>query len=321
MKIEDVGSFGMAVQALFDINYLGVTTMDPTLGGTFEVDTFDVQLADVIAIVGTGGMRGEGKDETASMRLFMKKVNTLALLLKFKVEVCIGNGSITVGYNSFGISALLKSIVDNDIDAFHSAYLITYGQITVPAIKTALIASGFVAAKITAIKANHDIAYGFNSSKIILKGEISELSSANRLVIKTFLALCARIIKSIRLYAVQIGDNDLKRKATQKALSGTVAPAPVKKPRDKHFTAMQRRLLYSALANRDTCQFTFVKGTGVMTVGRSLTKDGIPSVREILPLGIKVSKKKSLYAGEGEYFIFEYVGEDKALVRTFIIKQ
>src|ERR1017187_2102163 len=134
MKIEDVGSYGTAVNVIFVNNYDEVILFDPSINGTWKVDVFDVVLAAVIALVGVGGMMGENKADTAAMRKFMRKMRPMLKKLKFKVEACITAGTITVSLNSFGLSALLEAIRLNDVDAFHNAYLITAAQINVAAI-------------------------------------------------------------------------------------------------------------------------------------------------------------------------------------------
>jgi len=302
IKLEDVGSYGTATDVIFTSNYDEVILFDPSINGTWKVDVFDVVLAAVIALVGIGGLKGENKADTKAMRKFMRLLRPILKTLKFKIEGCITAGTITVSLESFGLSALFESITRYDIDAFHLAYLVTYGQVNVTAIKDALIAAGFTAAQITSIKTNHDGAWGKNTAKIGLKGDIRDTSDANIVVINNGLDIFNKVLNSVKGLAISVGNTDLEKDSTQKAVLSSVRPAQAPKMRNKVVPKTAFKIHKTNPVERDTNKFKN-NGKKSLWVLRSNSKTGPYSGGIEIKPGEEIDLKSMDIPGSGKYII------------------
>src|ERR1035437_4270602 len=304
IKIEDVGSYGTATEVLFTNNYDAVILYDPTINGTWKVDVFDVVLAAIIALVGVGGMQGENKADTAAMRKFMKKMRPLLKKLKFKIEGCITAGTITVSLNSFGLTALLDAITRNDIEGFHLAYLITKTQINVPAILAALNTAGFTAANVTSLKTNHDGAWGKRTTKIALKGNISDTSIANQEVIIPGIDVFNKVLGSLKSMFEANDDTTNAAHYTQKAVLDSVRPTIAPKMRNRKAVKNGSFVYQTDLANRDGMKFiNRSKSKKSLYVMNRDSKTGELTGGMELKWGVEYNLRTKDLPGTGKYVI------------------
>ena len=322
MKAENIVSFGIAVKAMFDNHYDGVTGMDSTLGGDWEEDVFVVQMMAADGLVGVDGMRGESKAQTRARNKWMRKMRLLLILLKFKIEKCIEDGSITDSLYSFGLGTFFRGIGEGNIKLFHVAFMITYSRVTSPANRAALIAAGFSAAKITSIKTIHDKAWGLNVSKIKLKGAIGERSKGNVVVRKRFLATCQRVIEATRLYGVMIGDKKLQKRATVEALVSTFTPKQEKKMRERLVKRISHFIYQTDMVAKDIMKFIVrSKSRKSLFIVRSDRKSGPFEGGMELEWGVEYLLKLKMIPGTGRYIIIynPYVDDD-GVIGCLIIK-
>jgi hypothetical protein len=322
MKLEDVGSFGTATDVIFINNYDEVILFDETINGTWKVDVFDVVLAAIIALVGVGGMMGENKAQTKARNKFMRNMRPLLKKLKFKIEGCITAGTITVSLNSFGLTALFTAIKDNDIDAFHLAYLVTSGQINVAGILTALNTAGFTAANVTSLKTNHDGAWGLNTSKITLKGNISELSLANQEIINNGIAVFNRVLGSNKSMFESNDDAANAAKCTQKAVLESVRPSIAPKARNRNAVKNGSFVYQTNLPNRDVMKMTNTsKSKKSLFALNSDSKTGPFTGGFELKYGVVNNLKTKDLPNKGKYvIIYNPDVDDDGVVECLVVK-
>jgi len=322
MKAENIVSFGIAVKVMFDNHYDGVTGMDESLGGSWEEDVFVVQMMAVDGLVGVEGMKGESKAQTKARNKWMRKMWLVLIFLKFKIEKCIEDGSITDSLYSFGLGTFFRGIGEGNIKLFHLAYMITYGRVISPANKAALIASGFPRAKINSMKMIHDKAWGLNVSKIELKGEIGETSKGNLLIRKTFLGSCKRIIEATRIYGVDIGDKKLQKRATVEALISTFTPKQEKKMRNRMVYRISHLLYQTDMVARDWMKLIVrSKSKRSLYILRSDRKDGVFEGGMELKWGVEYLLKLKMIPGKGRYvIIYNPDSNDDGIVGCLIVK-
>jgi hypothetical protein len=322
MKIEDVGSYGTAGNVLFVNNYDEVILFDTSINGTWKVDVYDVALAAVIALIGTGGMKGENKADTVAMRKFMKKMRPMLKKLKFKVEGCITAGTITVSLNSFNLTALLNAISRNDVDAFHTAYLITAAQINVAGILAALNTAGFLPANVLSLKTNHDGAWGLNTTKITLKGNISDLSLANQDIINNAIGIFNRVLASLKGMFESLDDATNAGKCTQKAVLDSVRPTIAPKVRNRNAVKNGSFVYQTDLAKRDVMKLTVTsKSKKSLYILNSAYKTGPFTGGFELKHGVENDLKTKDIPGTGKYvIIYNPDTTDDGVVGCLIVK-
>jgi hypothetical protein len=257
---------------------------------------------------------------TKSCNKYMDSMLDNLTVLEYQLKKCIKAGSITDSYNSFMISQIRKSIKIRNYEKFSFYFPTLKDLILVPANKAALIAVGFTNSKINALISLYNKAAIASTSFTFTETQRVNLVPVNNKAYKELKKMCSDLV---RVGFTCFSDPIIKSKRKLYVMANIIKlirPTPPSKPVDKHFSPTERRILFARLSNRWTCEFTFKKGKGTMTIGRALTKNGIPSATEDLPFGKKISKLKSEYPGEGEYFIVTYSGFDKAIVTTNIIK-
>lgn len=319
LKNEDVVPFANKLLSYYTIDGAKITLYDPDFGSIW-LATFLALINQVSLLQNPKSLTANMVDKTKFCNVYMDSIPPKLINLEYKLKKCIKAGSISDSYKSFLISQLRKSIKTNDFENFSFYFLALKALIIEPVNKAALIAVGFSNSNINALISLYNKAAIANTAYMSIETDRVNLVPQNNKVYQQLKQMCSDLI--IVGYAC-FSDPLISSKQdlyVRESIIKLVRPTPVKKPKDRHFTAQQRRILFSRLSNRWTCEFTFKKGKGTMTIGRSKTKNGTPSATEDLPFGTKVSKLKSQYHGEGEYFIVTYSGFDKAIVTSNIIK-
>ena len=266
------------------------------------------------------GMTDNMVADTKSCNDYMDLMREQMVDLKYKLKKCNRLGTITDSVNSFFTSEVTNAADNHDFENFAFYFLLLDAKVNLTANAAALDAVGFTSTEVGNLLTTYTNAKNANTGYMNTETDRVNLVPVNKGVRKELRGMLSGVIGAA--YACFSSPlNTSKRKLwVQNSILKLIRPTPVKKPRDKHFTAMQRRSLYSGLANRWLLEMTFSKGEGVMTVGRAMTIDGTPSATEVLPFGVMVSKKKKDWAGTGEFLIVTYTGTDKGSVTTFIIK-
>jgi len=133
--------------------------------------------------------------------------------------------------------------IHKNINLFHESYVAAILQIN--ANKTALNNAGFTFAKISTITSLHDAAYNIQLNRINLKEEITDLSEANQKIINDALAESQIIIDGIKAMAIASQNNDLKKRATRKAILKTVEPTSPCKPRKRKIKPASALIIFT----------------------------------------------------------------------------
>jgi hypothetical protein len=258
--------------------------------------------------------------DTLSCNEYMNLMREQMVDLKYKLKKCIRLGTIADSLDSFFTSEVTIAADNHDFEKFAFFFLLLDAKVNLTANAAALDAVGFTSSELGNLLTTYTNAKNANTGYMNTETDRVNLVPVNKSVRVELRGMLSGVVNAA--YACFSNPlNTSKRKLwVQNSILKLIRPTPVKKPRDKHFTAMERRSLYSGLANRWLLELTFSKGKGVMTVGRAMTIDGIPSGTEVLPFGMMVSKKKKDWAGTGEFLIVTYTGTDKGRVTTFIIK-
>jgi hypothetical protein len=319
IKNEDVVPFTNKLISYYGVDGAVIAGFDSTKGAVWFT-AFKAERDVVYGLENPASITGDMVAYTKAINDNMELLPGKLGVLKFKIEACITAGTITDSLSSFLITPMLNAIYAHDFDKLEFYYVTSKALIDVAANTTALNGVGFTAVMIAAIDTIFTNAKTANTNYINSQTARVTLVPLNNTQTKKLKKMCMAFIKSgYKCFTdplntdkrdLYIGTNVLK----------TFRPTAAKKPNNKNFTAMQTRSIFTDIANRDVIQMTFSKGKGTMTVGRAMTKTGVPSATEVLPFGVKVSKKKKDYAGTGEYFIITYTGEDKGVLTTFIIK-
>ena len=317
IKLEYVASWARAAQLIFDDHFDEVTTYDPDLAGTWEVDILVPAITKVEDMIVTLGLRKTSKEDTAKIVGFMEKETPLIGDLEFAINKCLAAHTITDGVGAFAISALRKSISDKNINAFNTAYSVCIGRVNANA--AALVAKGFTVEKKDFFKGFHDSAFNVQNTKRALKLEIKDLSAANRLIVEDCIKIVMMMIKSIRAYAKSVNDKDLMALATGKAILKSVVPTPVKKARVKIVKATATVIYQRNIAGNRTMQFT-VKTKESILLGRSETIEGVPTATMSLDPERLVSVKKNEIPGSGNFVKLINPNFNNARVEVFVIK-
>jgi hypothetical protein len=319
IKNEDVVPFANKLISYYGVDGTAIAAFDSTKDAAWFL-LFKGERDTVYALENPESITGDMVAFTKTCRDNMDLLPAKFVVLKFKIEACITAGSITDSLASFLISQMLDAIYNHDFDKLEFYYVTSKALIDNATNTAALIAVGFTAVMIGNIDTLFNNAKTASTNYNNSQTARVTLVPLNNTQTKKLKQMCSGLIKSgytcfsdplvptkRNLY---IGTNVLK----------TFRPTPAKEPVNKHFTAMLTRSIFTNIANRDFVQMTFSKGKGTMTVGRAMTKTGIPSATEVLPFGVRVSKKKADYAGTGEYFIVTYTGDDKGVLTTFVVK-
>jgi len=316
IKLEYVASFARAAQLIFDEHFDEVTTYDPDLAGTWEVDILVPAITKVEDMIVTLGLRKLSAEDTVKMVAFMEKETPLINDLEFSINKCLKAHTITDGVGAFNISELRKSIRDKNINAFNTAYSVCIGRVNANA--AALVAKGFTVEKKNFFKGFHDSAVNMQNTKRALKLEIKDLSAANRLIVENCIAIVMMMVKSIFAYAKSVNDTDLMALATGKAILKSVVPTPVKKVRKKIVKATATVIYQRKIAANRTMQFT-VKTKESILLGRSETIEGVPTATMSLDPERLVSVKKNEIPGKGNFVKLINPNFNNARVQVFVI--
>jgi hypothetical protein len=258
--------------------------------------------------------------DTLSCNEYMDLMREQMVDLKYKLLKCIRLGTITDSIASFRTSEISTAANEHDYESFSFYFLLMDAKVNITANTTALEAVFFTAVEIGNLLSTYTNAKNANTGFVNTETDRVNLVPVNVSVRKELRAMCSGFVNAgYACFSSPLIPT--KRKLyVQNSILKLIRPTPSTKPRDKHFTALEKRCLYRNLALRWLLQLTFNKGKGVMTVGRALTVDGIPSATEVLPFGVMVQKKLKDWAGTGNFLIFTYTGTDKGAVKTFIIK-
>ena len=316
VRIEDVPLLGQAVKVLFDANKTGVVAYDKTFKDTWEANIFMPALLVINQMIGTGGLRKLNVGNTAYRDTGMNNETPIIGDLEYSIKKCITAKTITDSYQSFQISEFRESIRTKDIAAFHAAYLILIASVNNNS--TALNNAGFTPAEVTSITTNHDLAWGYQNTKIVIKGEISELSAENKAIVLAFLALCMSVIKAIHAYAKSNSMKPLMKQASMAAILRSVRPAPVKKPRMKNVEAADYIIAHSNITLKKTMQFTLLT-KGTVLIGKSETKQGEPAATMEITYKQLLSIKSAAIPGTGRFIKIINPNLYKVKVLCFVI--
>jgi hypothetical protein len=317
MKIEEVVPFANAVVALFDANYAVLRGFDVKFKNPYKTDVLLPKIAAASGVIITLGKRDQNKEDTKSRNLVMDEDVAIIKDLKYWLEACIADGTITDSLGSFVLGSLSDSISKHNINAFHTAYEAVYSKITETDNAAALAAKGFDADKVAAFKDVHDRAMEFQGDKVILKVEISELSEANQLILNACKDECMVVVKGLRSLAETTGNKDLKAKATEKALLKTFRPTPAKKPRKRHIKKASSVILTSKMVAKNIWKIKLLTDVKVMMCRKRLKTDECTD-GTLLPFNVEIEVKKKDIEGEGEYVKFTNLDTSKkAVVQVF----
>ena len=138
MKIEEVVPFGNAVVALFDANYAALWAFDVKFKNPYKTEVLLPKIAAASGVIVTFGKRKQNKADTKSRNGVMDEGTPIVKDLKYWIEACIADGTITDSLDSFDLGAFLNSITKRNINAFHTAFELIYAKITADKVLLAL---------------------------------------------------------------------------------------------------------------------------------------------------------------------------------------
>ena len=317
IKLEYVAPWARAAKLIFDENFDLVTTYDPDLAGTWEVDILVPAITKVEDMIVTFGLRKLNAKDTIKMVGFMVAETPLISDLEFSINKCLAAHTITDGPGAFGITELRNSISKKNISAFHTAYNVCIGRINANA--AALAAKGFTTVKVNLFKSNHDDAFGVGVTKSALKLEIKDLRGTNRTDVDNVMTVVMMMVKSIFAAAKSVNNTDLMALATGTAILKSVVPTTPKKVRKKKVKATATVIYQRNIAANRTMQFT-VKTKESILLGRSETIEGVPIATMSLDPEKLVSVKKNDVPGKGNFIKLINPNFNKAVVEVFVIK-
>ncbi len=320
MKLMYVVGFSMAAKGLYDDNKTAVDLFDPSLAGTFEATVWVPEINAVSEMLSPDNLMELDEGKTIIRDAYLDSLIPIMGNLDYKLDLCIGDGSITDSKGSFGVGNVLKGIRDRNVYLFHISYVSLMARIGAGGNTAALNAKGFLTANITSITTGHNLVWGVVTQKLDLEIDISDLSVADRLIVKTVMKTNMRVIKAMRAMAVVQGNITLKKKATKNAILSTVTPAVAPSPVDRVVRRNESICWLVKPTQRELLEMTLLTEGGSAKVCRQNLKTGVCSVGIDLIYNTKVSKKKLEIPGSGDKIIITNTGDRDIKVKCGRVK-
>ena len=315
MKIELVYSYAMATKALFQANYAALVQFDNQFANPYLSNVFEPKIIAAKHLIGTLGKRNQNKEDTKIRNQMMDNIQPLLINLEYNIKNCISDGTITCSLQTFQLAAFRKSIYKRSIHSFHLASRQTIAKVIEN--QAALTAKGFTVEKTQMIKDYSNSAYAIQTEKIELKGEISNLSIANQIIINACLDECQKIINALQAMTRSTSNKELQRRATSKAILRSVVPTPSKKPRKRTIKPGSTIILTSRLAAKNILLLTLQTNVTV-TLCRSPLKSQPGPTDLHLPYNMTWEGKKADIPGTGPYIMLtNHDLSQKAIVSVF----
>ena len=261
MRIGQIAFYSLAVKALFKARYAEIIAFDPSFTDPWLQNNWLPKYNLAKKIIMTDGMSSQNKDYTKQRNAFMNALKPILSELKYVINKCIEQETITQKYATFGLAQFNRSITKKSIYKFNMAYHVTISQINANA--QALIDKGFTQQKIQSITFNHDKAWEIQNNRITLKRDISDLSIANQKVLYNCLKVNQQIINVIRAMAESTGNHKLKARATQKSILRSVSRTKAPKPRIRNINPASSIVISKRIPAKNIIQFTLLTDVSV----------------------------------------------------------
>ncbi|MEI6816063.1 MAG: hypothetical protein WCL14_05595 [Bacteroidota bacterium] len=320
MKLMYVVGFSMSAKGVYDDNKVAVDLFDPSLAGTFETIVWVPQINAVTGMLSTRNLMQLDEGKTILRDGFLDAMIPVLKNLDYKLDLCIAAGTITDSKGSFGLGNVLKGINKRNLYLFHLSYVGLMARIAAGGNTAALVAKGFTAPMILSITTQHDLVWDLVTEKIDLEVDISDLSAADKVIVKAVMKTNMRVIKAMHAMAVVQGNTVLKKKCTKKAILSMVTPAVAPGPVDREIKQNESICWLVKPTQKELLEMTLLTEGGSAKVCRQNLKTGVCSAGIDLVYNTKVSKKKMEIPGVGDKIIITNTGTKKIKVRCGRVK-
>ena len=315
LRISQVYPFSMATKSLFDTYYERLILFDPSFTNPYYKEHVEPSVTAAHNIIVPLGLQHQKKEDVAIRNSILDSMLPVLEDAGYKIEKCISAGTIHDSLSSFCLSELKENIKHRSFNLFSVNFSMTIAKIT--ANQTVLTEQGFTTEKTKLLSDTYTAANDMQTNKIDLRDDISSLTIDNQIILKNCINVNKTLIKGIMGLAKATNDNELKKKATIKAILHSVSPPATRKPYRRNIKPGASIIISSNLNSKNILQITLLTDVSV-TLCRTPLKTDICTSGIALKYNTLWDGKKTDILGSGEYIQITNLNHSKkAIVLVF----